>query len=564
MWRIEKFLLLFFLLFAVSLSFAQIQNDSTKNSQQEGNTEKQKGFPVIGLMSDTLFYVHSKIGSFSPEERALHIGNRIKDLYEKDDFKLEYFQVVKSDLTVDVVYGDLILVGVTHMDAEINGKSQEEIAERLKLFIYNYIKEVKEKRKISNYIWRGLLGLLVVAIAVLIFHFINKLFIRFRKRVETSQLKWLHDLKYRDYTFLNIKQELELILIFLKIAKWAVFIILGYIALSLFFSIFILTQDWSEVLFDLIWSPFKFIFISIWEFLPNLITILAIILVMRYFIKFIRYIFSEIELGKLKISGFHQDWAMPTFGIIRLLLLAFTIILIFPYLPGSESGIFRGVSVFIGILFSLGSSSAIANLIAGLVITYMRPFKIGDRIKIGDNMGIVIDKTVLVTKLKTLKNEEITIPNSTVLLGNTVNYSTFAAEDGVMVHTTVTIGYDVPWRDMHNALIEAAMRTGGINKHPKPFVLQTALEDFYVAYQILGYTHLTDKWGIVQSELHQNIQDVCNEKGIEIMSPHYRAARDGNMSTIPSQYLPKDYKPQGFQVNVDHLDKSKNKEAEKD
>ena len=232
-------------------------------------------------------------------------------------------------------------------------------------------------------------------------------------------------------------------------------------------------------------TPLKGVFIAVWNYLPNLFSIAVIYFVMKYFIRFVRYIFSEIEAGKLQISGFHADWAMPTFSIIKFLLYAFMFVLIFPLLPGSDSDIFKGVSVFIGILFSLGSSSAIANMVAGLVITYMRPFKTGDRIKIADVTGDVIEKTLLVTRIKTIKNEIITIPNASVLSGNTTNFSIEANEVGLIIHTTVTIGYDVPWKKMHETLITAALRTDMILKEPKPFVLQTSLEDFYVCKLVI-------------------------------------------------------------------------------
>ncbi len=202
-------------------------------------------------------------------------------------------------------------------------------------------------------------------------------------------------------------------------------------------------------------------------------------------------------------------------------------------------------------MFSLGSTSAIANVVAGLVITYMRPFKVGDRIKIGDITGDVIEKTLLVTRLRTPKNEEVTIPNSSVFSGNTVNYSTMARTTGLIIHTTVTIGYDVPWRKMHQALLNAADRTEMLQKEPIPFVLQTSLDHFYILYQINGYTRETNRFNRVYSSLHQNIQDCCNEMGIEIMSPHYRAQRDGNNTTIPADYLSADYKAPGFNVNIE-------------
>jgi small-conductance mechanosensitive channel len=178
----------------------------------------------------------------------------------------------------------------------------------------------------------------------------------------------------------------------------------------------------------------------------------------------------------------------------------------------------------------------------------MRLFKIGDRVKIGEVFGDVIEKSTLVTRVRTIKNEIISIPNSTVMNSHTINYSSDAPEKGLIVHSTVTIGYDVPWKQMHETLIEAAKRTELIMPEPSPFVLQTSLDDFYVSYQINAYTKEPNKQAIIYSDLHQNIQDVCNENGIEILSPHYRAARDGNMSTIPSGYLPKDYIPPSFNI----------------
>ncbi len=237
----------------------------------------------------------------------------------------------------------------------------------------------------------------------------------------------------------------------------------------------------------------------------------------------------------MNLAGFHQDFARPTFNIVRFILYAFMLVVMFPYLPGSDSPAFQGVSVFLGVLLSLGSSSAINNIIAGLVITYMRPFKPGDRIKIGDITGDVIEKTMLVIKLKTIKNEEITVPNSTVLSSNTINYSSMAKSQGLVLHTTVTIGYDVPWRKMHEALLKAALRTRAVLPAPAPFVWQTRLDDNYVSYQLNVYTHEAEKQNDIYSELHQNIQDCCREAGIEIMSPHYQANRDGSNSTIPSE-----------------------------
>ncbi len=189
----------------------------------------------------------------------------------------------------------------------------------------------------------------------------------------------------------------------------------------------------------------------------------------------------------------------------------------------------------------------------------MRLFKIGDRVKIADVTGDVIEKSLLVTRIRTIKNEIISIPNSTVMNSHTINYSSDAPGLGLILNTTVTIGYDVPWKKMYEALIEAALRTKYVLQDPKPFVLQTGLQDFYVSYQINAYVREANKQTDIYSELYQNIQDVCNEKGIEIMSPHYTAARDGNSTAIPEEYLPDDYKAPGFNINLKEDKKNEDK-----
>jgi small-conductance mechanosensitive channel len=281
-------------------------------------------------------------------------------------------------------------------------------------------------------------------------------------------------------------------------------------------------------------------------YIPEMITIVVIVAITRYVVQILKFMAEQVETGKLEFPGFYLDWAKPTFNLLRVLLYAFSFVMIFPYLPGSDSPVFRGVSVFLGVLFSLGSSSAIGNLVAGLVITYMRPFKIGDRVKIGEVTGEIIEKTMLVTRLRTIKNEDITIPNASILNGHTINYSTPSEEtQGLILHT---LGYDVPWKLVHEVLIAAAIKIEEVKKKPKPFVLQTSLDDFYVSYQVNLYTKFPEKSAVIYSNLHANIQDRCNEAGIEILSPHYRAARDGNMTTIPENYLPKDYESPSFSV----------------
>ena len=509
------------------------------------------GSPVVGILRDTLFHIYSKIGAFTPRERADNITKRIRQLYDNDFLKIDSITTVLSENTYDIVYGETIIMSISETDALWTNQSMHELALDHTSTIKKSLANARKENSLLKILMRIGLVLLVFITARLIIWIIGKGYSRALNLVNTRKNKWLKSLSYKDYTFLSVQHEMQAILFLLKITRWFLYVLLLYITLPIVFSIFPFTRGWADQLFKLVWSPFKGIFIAVWEYLPNLFSILVIYFVMKYFIRFVKYIFSEIESEKLKISGFHADWAMPTYSIVKFLLYAFMFVLIFPYLPGSDSNIFKGVSVFIGVLFSLGSSSAIANMVAGLVITYMRPFKIGDRIKIGDIFGDVIEKTLLVTRLKTIKNEIITIPNSSILSGNTINYSSEAIATGLIIHSTVTIGYDAPWKNVHQALIDAALRTDMIKHEPVPFVLQTSLDDFFVSYQINAYTKEPNKQALIYSDLHQHIQDICNERGIEIMSPHYRAARDGNQSTIPAEHQSKEYKAPSFRVKID-------------
>jgi small-conductance mechanosensitive channel len=232
-----------------------------------------------------------------------------------------------------------------------------------------------------------------------------------------------------------------------------------------------------------------------------------------------------------------------------MLVVVLVIIIIFPYLPGSKSPAFQGVSIFVGVLLSLGSSSAVANAIAGIILTYMRSFAVGDWVKIGDTTGEVVEKNALVTRIVTQKREIITIPNATVMNGSVMNYTREAKNGGVIFHTTATIGYDAPWKTVHQLLIDAARATEHILHSPAPFVLQTALNDFYVSYELNAYTDVPTKMQTIYSDLHQNIQDRFNEAGVEICSPHFSSLRDGNTIAIPQQYRPQGYTAPAFRVN---------------
>ncbi len=536
--------------------------DSLHNARLSKELNRMKaearGFPVSPF-ADTLFFVYTKIGSFSPSDRAQAITSKIIKLYDNYQFMPDSLSLVVNERSTDIVFHDLVVMSVNELEALWYGKRHEVLAEEYKAVMAEAIQKQRKAKSLSTILFRiGEIVLILLGIYFLI-RLINRLFHRLAKKLISLKDDILKGVRFRGYQFLDSKRELQVALFLLDGIRWLFIIVALYFMLPLLFSVFPWTKGIAQTLLGWVLTPLGRVFKGIFNYLPNLFTILVIGGVTHYVVKFLKFVTGEIESGTLTLPGFYPDWATPTFTLVKVLLYAFSFIIVFPYLPGSESPIFQGVSVFLGLLFSLGSSSAISNAVAGFVITYMRPFKVGDRIKIGEITGDVVEKTLLVTRVRTIKNEDITIPNASVLSGHTINYTTSAIDLGLILNTSVTIGYDVPWRQVHELLISAALATKGIvhEERRKPFVYQTSLDDFYVAYQINVYTEESHRMASTYSELHQNIQDKFNEAGVEILSPHYRSARDGNMTSVPSSYLPKDYQAPSFNVNV------KNKDAEK-
>lgn len=308
-----------------------------------------------------------------------------------------------------------------------------------------------------------------------------------------------------------------------------------YVALNLFLLIVVATMTFH------IWPTTKFIsdfilkysfdfmgkiFGSIVSFVPNLVILVVIIVIVYYSLKIIKFFATHIEKGKIKIYGFYPDWVKPTYTLIRLLIITFAAIVAFPYLPASDTPAFKGVSIFIGVIFSLSSTSILGNIIAGIVLTYMRSFSNGDSIKVNDIVGDVVEKNLFTIKLKTSKNEIISIPNSSMLSANILNYTNSIKKDKLIITTTVMIGYDIAWQKVYECLINAALSTQNILDNPTPFVLQTKLDNFYVSYQVNAYVTTEKGMGSIYSELHQNIQDEFNKNGIEMVSPNFNNIKD--------------------------------------
>ena len=273
-------------------------------------------------------------------------------------------------------------------------------------------------------------------------------------------------------------------------------------------------------------------------YLPNLDTIVVILLVTRYVVRTISLIFEGIRTRRIHLKNFYPEWAETSLSLIKLLIYALTAVIIFPYLPGSSSPAFQGISIFVGVLVSLGSTTAVANVVAGVVLTFTRAFKVGDQVEVSDVRGRVVERSTFVTRIQTLKNVIVSIPNSMVLTNNVINYSQNMGQRGLLVHTNITIGYDVPWQTVNNLLISAARKTENIVEDPEPFVLQTSLDDNYVSYEVNGWTRNPEELPRIYSNLHANILDEFHGHKVEITSPAFRAMRDGNALTIPEVQAP--------------------------
>lgn len=506
-----------------------------------------EGVPVV-FAGETLFRVYDQIGPFTPQERARSIAERLEKL-ANDPFSRIY-PVAATDRgpTSELVYGDMVLMTVTHRDAAPTGMSHDEAARQYAAKIHAMLMQSRERLTGKTIIINTLLALLDTAVFIALLLLFHKLFPKVKAKIEGWRGTVIRPIKLQRVEVLSARQIAAVLVGLANVLRIAAILLLFYAYMTVVLGIFPWTRGISTSLFEAVFSTLRAIGVAFGSFVPDAIAIVIIVFVTRYVIKVIALVFAGIERGAVSFSGFHREWAEPTYKIVRFLVIVFAVIACFPYIPGSQSEGFRGISVFLGLLLSLGSAAAIGNIIAGLVLTYMRPFRVGDRVKIADTVGDVIEKTLLVTRVRTIKNVDVTIPNGMVLGSHIINFSSAAQAHGLILHTSVTIGYDTPWKTVHDLLISAARATSHILETPEPFVLQTGLNDFNVTYEINAYTDQPNLMATIYAELHRNIQDKFNEAGVEIMSPHYTQVRDGNRTTIPEQYLPKSYQPPAFRI----------------
>lgn len=536
-------------------SFAMAQQQAAASTNNQSASEQgileAEATPAgqVSVDDRPVLTVYEAVASLTPEARAQGIERRIVALAQETSIPAESVRLQVREAWTEILAGDTVIMAVTDADAKAAGKSREllalEDAESIRRTIQTYRQE-HSWRMILRAIVKTVLVVLVLLAVLWLVRWCRLFFrVRIEKRIQKSAV-----LKEKSALHLSIGYIGSTMLAVGTFLRWLLILGLFEATLTITLSFYSSTRGISLTVTRWIFAQLEMLGESAVNYLPNLLVVAVIAIATNYAFRFVGLVSSQIRKGDLKIIGFYPDWADPTAKLIRMLLLILALIVAFPYLPGATSPAFRGITIFVGVLLSLGSSSAVANAIAGVILTYMRSFLVGDWVQIGDTMGEVVERTLLVTRLLTPKAEVITIPNSTVMSGSVKNYSTEARKAGVIFYTAVTIGFDAPWRTVHQLLIGAALSTEHVLRQPVPFVLQRSLDDFYVTYELNAYTDTPHEVLNIYSNLHLNIQDKFNDAGVEICSPHFSSLRDGNTIAIPEQYIKPDYRASGFRINL--------------
>ncbi|HEY9826683.1 MAG TPA: mechanosensitive ion channel domain-containing protein [Stenomitos sp.] len=507
------------------------------------------GIPVQ-LAGKPLFWVHDKFRSSSPAQRAQRISKRIERLAENQSIPVEALGTSDAEGSTQIYAEDIVLISLSDTDAKAMQRSRQDLAsdylQRIKTAITNYREEHS-----SGYFARAIAIAAASTIVLAAFLMsLNNIVPTAYRWLDTQRNRRIPSLRIQAFEVLSSNQLSDLLLASLRIVRWSIVAGLLYVYSSFTLSLFPQTRQWGELLFSYIYQALGTAGYAFLAYLPNLVTLVLIGGGTYYIIRFLKLVFDGLGRQALSIRGFYPEWAEPTYRLLTYFAVALAFAIAFPYLPGAKSPAFQGVSIFLGALVSLGATGAVANIVAGIILIYTRAFRVGDRVKVGDIVGDIEEKLLLVTRIRTLYNVLVTIPNASLLSSHILNYSALLRDNQtpLIVSTTVTLGYDLPWQQVHRTLIDAALATPRILADPAPFVLQTALNDFYVSYELRAYTQDPAQMQLIGSDLHQNIQDHCNAVGMEICSPHFAAVRDGNQAAVPADSLPTDYTAPGFRL----------------
>lgn len=510
-----QLLLLLLLTFLFSAAFA----DNFAPSPDSVDTA-----PVI--VNGAVVFDVPGIRAYPARRRAGEIADTVKAIAadaSKDPAMIT--AVDKPDVKrTEISLGDQYIMSVFDFDGEVQGIDNRQItAEVFAIKIREVIQSYRHDRSSSRIKKNIMLALARTAALFVILVAFLWIFRRLDKLIERSFKRRVKKIEAKSMRLVQSEQLWRVLRTLISIIKALLILIVIYFFLTLVLNLFPWTRYISGRLLELVLNPLKTMGMSILDYLPSLFFLVILLLFTRYILKLTYSFFDAVNRQSLRLQRFEADWAWPTYRIARIVIIIFAVVIAYPYIPGSSSEAFKGISLFLGVLLSLGSTSVISNIIAGYTMTYRRAFKVGDKVKIGETIGEVSEIRLLVTNLRSLKNEKIVMPNSTILNSEVINYSALAREQGLILHTTVGIGYEVPWRQVEAILLEAADRTDGLLKKPAPFVLQKALTDFSVTYEINVYCDDDNGIATKYSALHRNIQDVFNENNVQIMTPNYIA-----------------------------------------
>lgn len=512
---------------------------------------KIDGFPVV-LDGETILLIRQGIAGFSAEQRAHTVSRRLKRIASDPYLPLEDLTVKRdaADNLLVLGIGNEVVFTVTPRDAKASRLPQEALAEesfqQIKSALNQYRQDRKPARLIRNGIYALIASMALIAICCAVIQISGKLFPATGRMLASR----LPGFQMGNVEVISSKAISVFLIQILKLIRLLVLLIFVLAYAAFILRLFPWTRAVGDSVAGYVFQSAELVLTAIGNYLPNLFVIAIIFSLVYYSLRAIKPFFKAIERGNLVIPGFYADWASPTYNIVMALVIALAAILAFPYMPGFNSPAFQGVTVFLGLLLSLGSTSVITNVLGGIILIYTRAFRVGDHIRVGEVIGDIVEKNFLAIRICTPANEIITIPNSALLSNQVTNFNISSRDlrSCLILQSTLTLGYDVPWRKVHETLIEAALATNHILPDPQPFILQTSLDNHYVAYQVNAYTSEPNLMVFIYSELHQHIQDKCNENGIEILSPVYSALRDGNRAAVPEAYLPQDYAPPPFRV----------------
>jgi len=508
-------------------SLPELKNIPPEPSRtSESQVDIQSVAPVV-IDGRPIFVIRTSVAGYSAEERAKRVSSELVRLARNGSFSPDAVRVVPRESWTEIWAGSTRFLVITEADAKAEGMDREALAAQNAEIIRFTIRRYREEHTWSN-ILRGLanalLGTLAFILAIWVVWRLHYRLVGILERLlrktaasATASAFWRMIDSYAAGGLLAIGM----------IIRWLALLVLLDIYLIFVLRQFPQTAQFSSFTTNWLLERLEGMGKSTLDYLPNLVVLFIIGFATIYVVRANTSFFREVQVERIRIKRFDPEWAFPTANLFRLLIIAFAIVVAFPYLPGAESPAFRSVSLFVGLLLSLGSSSAVANAVAGTILNYTRAFRVGDAVQIGDAMGMVAEKTMFVTRLRTPKNVVVSIPNGSVLGGSVTNYSQAAREKSLILHTSVTIGYDTPWRQVEGLLLQAARCTRQVLHKPEPFVLRKQLGDFYITYELNVYADPPDAGSILRaySELHDNILDAFNEFGVQILSPHYRADR---------------------------------------